>query len=56
MFADFDIICEGANVSVIEKYIAYYVSVQSIIMPPTNTADVLVSVDCVVVKVNTVLV
>ena len=56
VFADFDIICEGAKVSVSEKYIPYYVSVQSIIMPPTNTADVLVSVDCVVVKVNTVLV
>ena len=38
------------------KYLAHYISVQSIIMPPIHTADVLVSVHCVVVKVNTMLV
>ena len=54
---DFDTICDGANVSrVRRKYLAHYISVQSMIMPPTHTADVLVGGHCVVVKANTVLV
>ena len=52
MFADVDTICEAANVSVSEEevytciYLAHYISVQSIIMPPTHTADVLVGALC----------
>ena len=33
-----------------EKEVSHYISVQSIIMPSTHTADVLVSVHCVVSK------
>ena len=54
MFADFDTICGVANGSVREEEVSS--PFQSIIMPPTHTVDVLVSVHCVVVKVNTVLV
>ena len=48
------IICGAANVSVREEEVSS--PFQSIIMPPTHTVDVLVSVYCVVVKVNTMLV
>ena len=53
MFADCDTICGAANVSVREEVSSPF---ESIIIPPTYTVDVLVSVHRVVVKVNIMLV
>ena len=59
MFADIDAICEAANVSVSEQEVSSPLHLCSEHYYATYsycTADVLVSVHCVVVKVNTVLV
>ena len=52
MCGEFDTICEAANVIIVSKEEVSSPLYLCIIGPPTHTADVLVSVHCVVVKVN----
>ena len=57
IFIPYDTICEAAYVTMSEEEVSSPLHlVRSIIIPPTHTADVLVSVHCVVIKVITVLV